>query len=193
MIKGTDARRGDHGVHAMFVDRWSPRAMSGEAVSEAEMKQMIEAARWAPSSMNEQPWRILYALREDPAWSTFFNLLVPANQEWCARAGALALFVAKKTFARNGTPNRTASYDTGSAWMSLALQGSLMGLVVHGMAGFDVQKARRDLNVPDDFEVMAMAAIGRPGDVSLLSETQREREKPSGRKALEEIALRGGF
>ena len=186
-------RKGEHGVSAIFVNRWSPRAMSGEPVTEAELKRLVEAARWAPSSSNEQPWRFLYAYREDAAWATFFNLLVPGNQEWCARAGVLGLFVAKRTFTKNGTPNRTAAYDTGSAWVSLALEGSIMGLVVHGMAGFDAGRAKRDLSVPDDFEVIAMAAIGRPGDPGLLNESQRARETPSGRKTVEEISIRGGF
>ena len=189
----SDHRKADHEVESIFVDRWSPRAMNGKAVSQAELNQMFEAARWAPSAFNEQPWRFLYARRDSEHWQKFFDLLVPANQAWCANAGALLLVVSSQSFARNQKPNRVHVFDAGSAWQNLALQGSRMGLVVHGMAGFDVDNAKADLNVPDDFTTIAMVAVGYPGDPDKLPEQIRDGEKPSGRRKVEEIALEGGF
>src|SRR5580698_4825450 len=118
----------DHEILPMFVERWSPRAMSGEPVSEAKLMRLFEAARWAPSSANAQPWRFAYARAGTPHFERFFNLLVEANRAWCARAGALILVVSK-TKNDAGNPLRTHSFDTGAAWMSLALQGWVMGLV----------------------------------------------------------------
>ena len=186
-------RTPDHEVEELFVRRWSPRAMTGEAIGSEDLMRLLEAARWAPSANNEQPWRFLYGRRDTPSWQTFFDLLVEGNQVWCANAAVLFVVVTKKTFARNGKPNRVCVYDAGSAWQSLALQGASMGLVVHGMAGFDYERARQDLHVPEDFEVCAMAAVGKPGEAESLPERLREMEKPSGRKAVGEIAMEGGF
>lgn len=186
-------RKAENGVDPLFVNRWSPRAMSGEAISRAELMRLFEAARWAPSAFNNQPWRFLYAMRDTPDWDTFFGLMVEANQSWAKNAGALLVVVSKKTFDHNGKPSRTHSLDTGSAWMSLALQGTLQGLVVHGMQGFDYDRATTALNVGGEYQVEAMAAIGRPGKKEDLPEATQEREFPSERKPLSEIALEGGF
>lgn len=185
-------RQSEAEADPLFVRRWSPRAMSGEAVSQGELEQLFEAARWAPSAFNRQPWRFLYAHRDSEHWPRFFDLLVEFNQGWAHRAGAL-LVVVSRTVSDSGNPIHTHSYDTGAAWQSLALQGSLMGLVVHGMAGFDKEAARRELAVPDDWEVEAMAAVGRPGEVDELPESLRQKEKPSGRKSLAEVAVEGPF
>lgn len=192
MIRGNEIRKAGNGVHSIFPDRWSPRAMSGEDIPDETLRTLLEAARWAPSSMNNQPWRILYAHRSCAHWPLFFDLLVDANKVWCQRAAALVLFVSKTTFD-TGKPCRTHSYDTGAAWMSLALQGSMLGLVVHGMQGFDYDRARLSLEIPDDYQVEAMAAIGRPGDVAELPEHLQARETPSDRKGLELIAGEGPF
>lgn len=191
--KALDHRRADHPVEPLFVQRWSPRAMSGAPVSQEELHSLFEAARWAPSSYNEQPWRFLYARRGDEHWQTFFDLLLPANQAWAHAAGALILIVAKRTFTRNGKPNAVHAFDAGAAWSNLANQGSRMGLVVHGMAGFDWDRARTALRVPDDFSVQAMAAIGRPGDPDALPENLRGGETPSGRRPIGESAFHGLF
>jgi nitroreductase len=165
--------------------------MSGEAISELELFTLLEAARWAPSSGNSQPWRFLYARRDTPHWSQFLDLLVERNREWCVNAAALIVFISRTSSEQNGRPLVTHAYDTGAAWMSLALQGSLSGLVVHGMAGFDYAKARTVLNVPEAFAVNAMCAIGRPGRVEDLPEFQRSRETPSQRRPLAESAHEG--
>ena len=166
--------------------------MSGQPVSEADLMRLLEAARWAPSSGNSQPWRFVYARAGTPHFDRLFQLLVEANRAWCVRAGALIVTLSK-TKLDNGNPARTHSYDTGAAWMSIALQGSLMGLVVHGMAGFDRDRARVDLNVPEDIDVEAMIAVGHPGKVEDLSERDQAREKPSTRRPVQELIFEGRF
>ena len=195
MIDGSESRepQTQYPVDELFLDRWSPRAMSGEAVSEGELMTLFEAARWAPSSYNNQPWRILYARRDTEHWDAFFNLLVEGNRNWAKDAGVLLLFVSKETFDFNGKPYPTHSFDTGAAWENLALQATMLGLVTHGMQGFDYERARSELNIPEGFRVEAMIAVGRPGDPAQLPESLREREAPSGRKSLSEITCEGAF
>jgi nitroreductase len=195
MIDGSESRMPEveHPVDELFLDRWSPRAMSGESISEEELLTLFEAARWAPSSYNNQPWRILYARRDTEHWPAFFGLLVEGNQTWAKDAAALLLFVSKETFDFNGKPYPTHSFDTGAAWENLALQATLMGLVAHGMQGFDYERARAELNIPEGFRVEAMAAVGRPGDPARLPEQLREREAPSDRKPLSEVTCEGAF
>lgn len=192
MIKGSEIRTTDHGVGQLFVDRWSPRAMSGEDLPAETLQTLFEAARWAPSSMNNQPWRMLYAPRGSSHWPLYFDLLVDANKVWCAKAAVLVVFVSKTIFD-NGKPCRTHSYDTGAAWMSLALQGSLLGLVVHGMQGFDYERARVELQIPAEYQVEAMAAVGWPGRLEDLPEALQARETPSDRRALELTICEGLF
>lgn len=192
MLKGSEVRDADYPIDSLFLDRWSPRAMSGEGIAEEDVLTLFEAARWAPSSGNAQPWRILYARRESKYWPLFFDLLNDTNKVWCERAAVLVLFVSK-TVNDAGRPIRTHSYDTGAAWENMALQGALKGYVVHGMAGFDHDRARTDLNIPEDHAIEAMAAIGIPGDLSLLSEFNQQRENPSGRRPLSETIWEGGF
>jgi nitroreductase len=188
-----DYRKADHPIEPILLRRWSPRAMSGEAITEAEMLTLFEAARWAPSTYNEQEWRFLYARRDTPQWPLFFNLLIEFNQSWCQRAALLAVVLGHKVFQQNGKENPVHLFDCGSAFENLALQGSAMQLVVHGMQGFDYGKARTTLQVPDDYAVVAMFAVGRPGDPADLPESAREREKPSSRKPVQEFICEGGF
>jgi nitroreductase len=191
MVKGSSVRKADHPIDPWFLDRWSPRAMSGEPIAQADLMTLLEAARWAPSSFNNQPWRILYARRDTPHWQNFLDLLVDANKAWCGKAGVLLLFVSRTTFEHNNKPAVTHSFDCGAAWENLALQGCRLGLVVHGMQGFDYDKARTVLKIPDGFQVEAMVAIGKPGDPSQLSEKLRERESPNDRRPLSQTACEG--
>lgn len=186
-------RRPEYPVEPIIVNRWSPRAMNGEPLTEGELLTIFEAARWAPSTYNEQEWRFLYAQRNTLNWPTFFDLLMPANQTWCKNAALLMVVVSHKIFTHNGKPNPVHTFDTGAAFENLAIQGTKMGLVVHGMAGFDYEKARTALRVPDDYSVEAMVAVGRPGDPADLPPELREREVPSGRKNISEIACEGLF
>ncbi|MBV8813572.1 MAG: nitroreductase family protein [Verrucomicrobia bacterium] len=193
MIKGSERRKADYPIDELFLNRWSPRAMSGEEISQEELFTLFEAARWAPSSFNNQPWRILYARRGTAQWPLFFDLLVDFNKSWAKGASVLVLFISNKNFEHNGEPAPTHSFDTGAAWENLCLQAILKGLVVHGMQGFDSEKARVDLKVPNDFQIEAMAAIGKPGNRESLPEKLQEREAPNDRRKLAETAFEGPF
>ncbi|HYG24419.1 MAG TPA: nitroreductase family protein [Verrucomicrobiae bacterium] len=186
-------RQPEFPIERLFIRRWSPRALSGESLTEKEIMTLFEAARWAPSTYNEQEWRFLYARRESPHWQTFFDLLMDANKVWCSRAAVLSVVLARKTFSRNGKPNPVHLYDAGSAWENLALQATAMGIVSHGMAGFDFDKARIVLRVPDEFAVAAMFALGRPGDPEELPPDVREREQISSRRPVRESICEGPF
>jgi nitroreductase len=186
-------RKSGYAVHNMILSRWSPRAMSGEKIDEKTLMTLFEAARWAPSSYNNQPWMFLYARRETENFETFKDLLIEFNQSWTKNAALLVVVLSKKTFDHNGKPSRTHSFDTGAAWENLALQGTDMGLVVHGMEGFDYEKAKAKLKIPDDYSVEAMLAIGKPAPKSSLPEELQKRESPSKRKDLSEIVVEGVF
>jgi nitroreductase len=167
--------------------------MSGEPIDEADLFVLFEAARWAPSAGNTHPWRILYARRDTEQWPLFFDLLVERNKIWCVRAAALLMFISRTTNDQTGKPLVTHTYDTGAAWENLALQGTLRGFVVHGMAGFDYARARTVLDIPGDFTVEAMAAVGKPGRKEDLPEDFQARELPNTRKPLGELVFEGRF
>jgi nitroreductase len=186
-------RKADYPIEPLFLRRWSPRAMSGEPLTEHEIMSLFEAARWAPSTYNEQEWRFLYARRDTPQFPIFVDLLMEANQAWCKQAAVLCVVIARKTFTRNGKSNPVHVFDAGSAWENLALQAAAMGLVSHGMAGFDFEKARTVLKVPDHFAVCAMFAVGRHGNPDDLPPEIREREKISGRRPIQETICEGPF
>ena len=193
-------RKADYKVADPIINRWSSRAMSGESISQDELMSLFEAARWAPSSYNNQPWRFIYATRDSQDWQTFMDLLVPFNQLWCKNAAALVVIVSSNNFTDAvpnpsvvGTPSGTHSFDTGAAWQNLALQGYLNGLVVHGMAGFDYAKAKEVLNIPNDYTVEAMAAIGKPGELRSLPENLQGGEQRSGRKPVSQLVFEGKF
>ena len=185
-------REPDHDIEPHFHRRWSPRAMTGEAVSEEELRRLFEAARWAPSSYNEQPWRFFWARRGTEHWPLFEGFLNEFNHPWASKAGALLVLASKKTFSRDDKPNRVHGFDAGAAWVSLALQASAMGLVTHGMAGIHYDKIPGALGLSGDFEVQCMIAVGRPGEVDSLPEKMQGKEtSPSGRKTVDEISHEG--
>jgi len=167
--------------------------MSGESITDQELFSLFEAARWAPSSYNNQPWRFIYAKRSTPSWKTLFNLLVPFNQDWAKNTGVLIVVFSKTTFDHNGKPARTHAFDAGAAWENLALQGVNMGLVVHGMEGFDYDTAKKDLKIPDDYEVHAMIAVGKQGKKEDLPPALQEREVLSDRKPITQCIFEGTF
>lgn len=167
--------------------------MTGEEIPEKDLMTIFEATRWAPSSYNNQPWRILFARRGSEHWPLFFNLLVPTNKVWVSKAAVLLLFVAKRTFDHNGKPSITHSFDTKAAWENLALQGFNKGYVVHGMQGFDYDLARTTLNIPDEFRIVAMVAIGKPGEKEVLPEELQARESPNDRRKLEQTICEGPY
>lgn len=185
-------RKSDYPILDIILHRWSPRALLPE-ISDKELMTIFEAGRWAASSYNNQPWRFLYAKNGSTSWQTFLNLLAPANQLWAKNAAVLVLVISKKTFDHNGNPYKTHSFEAGSAVQNMALQAATMGLAIHGMGGFDYEKARTELNVPDDFEVEAMLAIGKVAPKENLPQELQNYEKPSNRKPLEEVVTEGSF
>jgi nitroreductase len=193
VLKTSPHRQPEFPVEPLFPERWSPRAMSGAHVDASALMTLFEAARWSPSSNNAQPWRFVYAVRGTPAWTKFMDLLTPRNKLWCAHAGALIIIASRRDFEQNGKPNKTHSFDTGAAWMSLALQASLLGLVAHGMAGFDYGAAGALIRLPDGYAVEAMCAVGHPGPIENLPEEMRANEKPNGRKPVSAFAWEGRF
>ena len=178
-------------AHEQFVRRWSPRAMSGLALTQDELNILFEAARWSPSCFNSQPWRFVYALSGDKHWSDMLALLMDMNQVWAQHAGALVAVVAKTTFDHNDQPAPTHAFDTGSAWMAMAMQAQHMGLVTHAMWGVHHDKASEGLGLGDEYTLQAMVAIGHPGQLADLPEKYQEREVPSPRKSIDEIAFAG--
>jgi nitroreductase len=186
-----EGRKPDYPIDKIFIQRWSPRAMSGESMSNDELMSLFEAARWAPSSYNNQPWRFVYAKRETPAWNTLFNLLAPANQQWAKNAAVLLVVVSHNTFDYNGNVALTHSFDTGAAWENLALQASLKGLIAHGMQGFDYDRAKKELVIPDGYTVEAMVAIGYPGKKEDLPPELQKNEHPSDRNKVETFVFEG--
>jgi len=186
-------RTPEHPINKIFLERWSPRAMSGEEVSATELMPLFEAARWAPSSYNNQPWRFVYARKGSESWNKFYNLMVEFNKSWAINASLLVVVVSKKTFDHNSQPAITHSFDTGAALQNLALQGSMNGMVIHAMEGFDYQKAKAELNIPEGYSIEAMVAIGKKGKKEALPEELKQRESPSGRKRISEFVFESNF
>jgi nitroreductase len=166
--------------------------MSAAPVSRQAILTLLEAARWAPSGGNGQPWRFVYALRGTPAFDAFLAALVPGNREWAHAAGAL-LVLAARTVRDDGKPASSAAFDAGAAWMALALQGTLSGLVVHAMGGFEKEAARAAAALPAGVEPQVMIAVGHPGRAEDLPEKLRAREQPNDRRPLSEIVFAGRF
>ncbi|MFT4438234.1 nitroreductase family protein [Caballeronia sp. 15715] len=182
-------------IDALLAGRWSPRAISNKAVSREQLHSVLEAARWAPSSSNLQPWRFLTFDRnhDEAAFQKAFATLVPFNQAWNANVPVLICVLAQ-TLTPKGDVNRTAAYDAGAAAMSLVLQAHALGLVAHQMAGFDANAFREAFSPPDDVEVIAMISLGHHGDPALLEGVLLERENaPRARVAIGEIAFDGAW
>ena len=160
-----------------------------------KLRSLFEAARWAPSSNNEQPWQFVMATKNTPSeYDRLFQCLKEGNKKWAHLAPVLMLSVARLNFEDEGRPNRHAFHDTGMAVFSLVVQATALGLMVHQMAGFDAEKARTDLKIPDGHEPVAMIAIGYPGDPDLLQEPYRTREfRPRERKPISEFVFDGSW
>ena len=179
-------------IDSQFLERWSPRAFADRAVSEEQVLTVLEAARWAPSGSNLQPWRFIYGVRGEPEFDTLLSLLVPFNEGWAKHAGAL-IFIASVSTFDGERPVRSASFDAGAATLALSLQAHKMGLIAHAMGGLEYEKAPLVLNLPENVRVEAAVAIGYQGEVSSLSEALQQRETPSARHPLSAIAFKGRF
>ena len=190
-------RQADHPIDPLFLERWSPRAFDGSEIPESDLHSLFEAARWAPSAFNSQPWRFLYARRDEADWERFLDLLIPFNRSW-AQSASVLVYILSDTLPftdKAGEPatSHTHSYDSGAAWACFALQATRMGYQAHGMSGVDFDRAREELGVPERYRIEAAAVVGRIGDPATLPEKLRAREFPSGRKAAREFAFRGSF
>ena len=180
-----------HPVLEVIADRWSPYGLDSRPVPPADLLSILEAARWAASSFNEQPWRFVVATSEDgELYDRVRSCLNEHNQDWAGQAPVLMLGIYKKTFTHNGKPNGVALHDLGLAAATLTLEATARGLSVHQMAGILPDKAREEFAVPEDFDVVTAFAIGYAADPSVLPDALRERDtKPRSRKPLKEIVI----
>lgn len=183
----------DHPIHELIATRWSPYAFSDRPVAKDVVCSLFEAARWAPSSYNEQPWSYIVATCEEPEeFARLLGCLVEVNQEWARNAPVLALGVVRLTFARNGKPNRAAHHDLGLAAGNLVLEATSRGLFVHQMIGIEPDKARETYAIPDHSEALTGIAVGYLGEGDALAEKLRERDTaPRTRKPLGEFVFGG--
>jgi len=182
-------RQAEYDVDPVYLRRWSPRSFSEREVPLDTLMSLFEAARWAPSANNEQPWRFIVARTEEER-KLFYSFIHESNRVWCENAPALVAVASVGTSSR-GTPNRTHAFDAGAAWGLLALEAVRKGLITHAMGGFDREKARLALGVPDDVELHAIVAIGYRGPKETLPPHLQEREKPSSRKSIRETVFFG--
>jgi nitroreductase len=183
----------DHPVHDFIVKRWSPRAFSKKPVPPEVLRSLFEAARWAASSYNDQPWSYIVATSDDKQnYSKMLGVLMDMNALWAKQAPVLAISVARQNFKHNGTPNRVALHDVGAANAQLTMEATSRGLLVHQMAGFHLDKAREVFGIPAGWEPVSAIAIGYPGDPETLPEKLREPELAlRTRKPLSEFVMSG--
>lgn len=187
-------RQANYDISALILNRYSPRALSGEELTDEELFPLFEAARWAPSAFNNQPWRFIVAKRQDAdSFKKLLDLLTEPNQAWCKNASALVVVASAKNFEYNGKPTDTSGFDTGSAWENLALEATHREIIAHGMSGFDKERARIECRVPEDFHIHAMIAIGKLGNKEDLPEEVQKGETPNNRRPLSEIVFNGTF
>jgi nitroreductase len=190
-------RTPDHPIDPIFVHRWSPRAFAANPMPRGDLLTILEAARWAPSAYNIQPWRFIYAMRGDAHWDGYLDLLDPFNAGWARDASALVFLVSDTFTPAHGSsparPSRTHSFDAGAAWAHLALQATMLGYQAHAMAGIHFDDVARRLRVPDEFRIHIAVAIGMQADPSRLPSALQDREHPSPRRPLEDIAFVGRF
>ena len=193
----TMERTPDHPIEPIFLDRWSPRAYDATSMPASDLLTILEAARWAPSAFNVQPWRFLYSHRDDAHWQKYLTLLDPFNRSWAQHASAL-VFVLSDTVmpSDGGRPKKLSryhSFDAGAAWAQFALQATYLGYRAHAMAGIDFEQSRENLLVPEYYRVEIAIAIGKRADPSVLPKELQDREQPSQRLSVHEIAFAGSF
>ncbi len=178
-------------VIELIKDRWSARAFSEQNITDKQLLTLVEAASWAPSSLNEQPWRYRYALRDTPGFETMWSCLLPGNQPWTKAAAALLICTAKKNFEKNGAPNRHALHDTGMANAFLMLQATQMGIYGHIMGGYDPVLLQETYQIPEGEAVICLIALGYLGNADQLEEPFKTRETtPRSRKAVEAFIIK---
>lgn len=197
MSTPANPRHADYPIEPIFLERWSPRAFTGEDISEHTLRTLFEAARWAPSAYNSQPWRLVYARRDNAHWDKFLGLLGEFNQLWVKTASAIVFVVSAETMNIPGkdgaVPSHSHSFDAGAAWMALALQATSMGWAAHAMTGLDFTRAYMELKIPAGYRIEAAIAIGRKGPTDLLPEALQARESPNERKPVNSFVSEGEF
>ncbi len=192
-IDRTNPRNPTADIDSMFIDRWSPRAFEPTPLTQVQIDSLFEAARWAPSCFNAQPWLFIYAASAADR-QRFMPALVEGNQAWVKNASLIIYLLCRRNFSHNDKENRHAAFDAGAAWMSLALQARKLGLYAHAMAGFSREKAYEILNAPaEEYDIMAAVAVGYRTEPGILPEQVAASEKPSDRKAREEVVREGSF
>jgi len=170
------------GLHPLISERWSPREFASHPIEPAQLRSLFEAARWAPSCFNEQPWRFVIATQSHPeSFARILSLLAEKNQLWAKDAWLIGFSAGKKTFTHSGAPDRFGLYDTGAASAHFAIEATALGLYVHFMGGFDAQRARTEFGVPDDFDIGAAFVVGHLREGASLTARSR--------KPLEEIVF----
>ncbi|CAM3781612.1 nitroreductase family protein [Alicyclobacillus pomorum] len=189
--KVAEHRTPTYEIEPIFLNRWSPRAYSEQPIDDETLFRIFEAARWAPSSYNLQPWRFIVAKSEEDR-SKFLSFIFEGNVTWCKKAPVLAVLVSH-TVNSNGEPNHKHAFDAGAAWGYLALQATQLGIYTHAMGGFDREKAREVLQLPAEYEPQIVISLGYYGDPQDLPEALRAREVPSTRRPLSEIVFEGQF
>lgn len=192
----TALRTPDHPIDSIYVNRWSTRAFSGEAIPDSILFSAFEAVRWAPSGGNTQPWRLIYVKRDTAQWDALFATLAERNRQWATRASALVLFVSNTLRTRaNDQPEllRSHSFDTGAAWSNFAHQLVKLGWATRAIGGFDREAARRLYSIPDHFSLEAVIAVGKPTDPSVLPEDFAKVDKPNSRLPVKELVSEGKF
>jgi nitroreductase len=189
----TDFRNPGYDINNLISGRWSPRSMDASIMEEKELMPLFEAARWAPSSSNSQPWKFLYAGRDSKDWQVFFDLLVEFNQIWAKNASVLLLLLSEKYALKDHSPLINHQFDAGAAWQNFALEARNRNLVAHAMGGFDRERARNELHIPDNYEINIMIAVGKAAPKSVLPDFLQAMEKPNTRKNISEIIHKGVF
>lgn len=190
-----DARSSDHPIDRLFLERWSPRAFSGASMAHADLLTAFEAARWAPSSLNYQPWRFVYAHKEHPRFTDFLSLLAEKNRLWAQKASALVFFISdtRVVYGEKVMDSPSHAFDTGAAWANFAHQAFILGYSTRAIGGFDKVAAPDVLGVPAGFHVHAAVAIGVPAAAETLPEVFRAKEAPSSRRPLADMVFEGYF
>lgn len=189
-IKALNLRKPDYPIDPLFVNRWSPRSFLEKPVPEHILMKLFEAARWAPSAFNHQPWRFI-VLQSEEDRENIYPCISTNNLAWCKKAPVLVMIISDTT--RNDSFNYSHAFDTGAAWAQFALAASLEGLVTHPMTGFDFDQARKILNIPETFALQALVAVGYQGPAEALPEHLQEREKPNDRRPVEQSVYFGSF
>jgi nitroreductase len=191
----SENRTPDHPIERIFVERWSTRAFSGEAIPDAILFRGFEAARWAPSGNNQQPWRFLYVKRDNPNWARLFNVLNERNQIWAGNAAALVLVLSRTVRIVDGQkqPSRSHAFDAGAAWSNFAHQLKLLGWSTRAIGGYDKEAARAEFSVPDEYALEVVIAVGKPTESTVLPEALRATNQPNDRLPLAQLISEGSF